>query len=132
MVVGDLGAEPVAPRVGDPVPVTGRADRRHVHQRLAQPHAGKGVGQLRRRCVGQGRADLEPSVSLWHLELPPGVVVAVAPPQQHAVRLQVTVGGVVVGTAERDGAAFHVGSGDDVVESGDREMLVHVPLQFAF
>lgn len=118
----------MAPRVGDAVPLTGRADRRHVHQRLTQPHACQGVGQLRRRCVGQGRADLDPSVSFGHLELPPGVVVAIAPPQQHAVGLQITIGGVVVGAAESDGAAFHVGSVDDVVEPGDREMLVHVPL----
>ena len=103
-----------------------------MDQRLAQPHAGESVGQFRRGCVGQPGADLDPSLGGGHLELPAGVVVTVPSPQQHSVGLQVAVRGVVVGAAEGDGAAFNVGSSDDVVEAGERESLVHVPLEFAF
>ena len=109
----------MTPGVGDPIPVACRADRGHVDQRLAQPHTGQGVGQLRRRRVGQPRADLDASLGVGDLELPAGIVVAVAPPQQHSMGLQVAVGGVVVGAIEGDGAAFHVGSGDDVIEAGE-------------
>ena len=84
---GDLGAESMTPGVGDPIPVARGADRRHIDQRLAQPHAGEGVGQLRRRVVGQPRADLDASLGVGHLELPAGVVIAFAPPQQHTVGL---------------------------------------------
>ena len=39
MVVGHLGAEPIAARVGDLIPVAGCADRRDIHQRFAKAHA---------------------------------------------------------------------------------------------
>jgi hypothetical protein len=48
------------------------------------------------------------------------------------VGLQIAVGGVEVGAVKGDGAALHVGPGDDVVEAGQREMFVDVPCQFTF
>ena len=112
---------------GDPIAVAHGADRRHVDQRFTQPQAGQQIGQFRRRRIGQRCADLDPSFGVRHLQLPAGVVVAVAPPQQHTVGLQVAVGGVVVRAVERRRCCVPRRPGDDVVEAGEREVLVDVP-----
>ena len=132
MVVVDLGAQPAMPSFGDPVAVAHRADRRHVDQRLAQPHSGQHVSDLRRRCVRERGADLHAFLGVGNLQLPAVFVVAVAPPQQHPMRLQVAVGGVVVRAVQVDRPPLHVRADHDVIETGQREMLVDLPLQFAF
>ena len=84
------------------------------------------------RRIGQRCADLDAAIVTGHLQLPAGVVVTVAPSQQHAMRLKVAVGRVVVGAAELDGAVLDLGAGHDVVEAGQRVILLDIPLQFAF
>ncbi len=70
--------------------------------------------------------DLDPFVG--NLEPPAGVVT----PQPHVVGLQVAVGGVVVGARQLDGGLFDVAAVDDVVDAGEDEPLVDLPLDFVF
>ena len=119
-------------RVGDPVALANRADRRDVDQRLAQPQSGEHVDDLFGRRIRQRGADLDASLGVGDLQLPAGVVVAVTPPQQHPMCLQVAVCGVVVRAVQMDGAPLHVGARHDVVEPRQRELLVDLPLHFAF
>ena len=132
LVVGDLCADALAVGFADAIPRALGADRRHVDQLLAQAQSGQQLLEIGGRRVGQRGANFDAALGVRNLELPAGVVVAVPSPQHDPVRLQVVVGGVVVGALQVDGGPVDLAVIDQVVEARQHKIVVDVPFVFAF